>query len=525
MPDPSPSDLLVRNGMIHLFDDDRTTVDAVLFRGDTVASVGENAIDTASADADVLDLDGRTVLPGFNDAHTHIFSVGIQLIESDLSDASNRAEALNALRENAETTPAGNWVLGFGYDESTWPEGERDYLAKAELDEISTDHPIAAHRVDGHSVSLNSVALERVDFDGVDHDVITDADGDPTGRAVEDAAGRVKIDSYPDPAKARRALSAAIDRYHELGTTSVQTVAGLTAIREHGSITQEALHRAWREDGLDLRITYYAHASQAESLSDLQLASSFGDEFLRIGGLKTFSDGSLGSRTAKIHGEYIDDPGNDGQMVHDGDQLEAWYREAARADQQIATHAIGGQAIDIVIDRYEAVLEDYDIDDPRLRVEHFELATDEAIERMAEHGFIASVQPNFLQWSMNDGLYEARLGEDALSANNRYADILEADVPLAFGSDKMPPGPLYGIDYAVNTPHDPQRLSVDEAIAAYTRGAAYAEFAEDEKGTLEPGMVADAVVLDRDPHDHPEAIADIDVEQTIVAGEVVYEAE
>ncbi|MFB6299231.1 MAG: amidohydrolase [Halobacteriales archaeon] len=525
MPDPSPSELLLRNGTIHLFDDDRSTVEAILFRGDAVAAVGGGAIEAADDGAEVIDLDGRTVLPGFNDAHTHLFSVGIQLIESDLSEATDRETALDALQENAETTPEGNWVLGFGYDESTWPEGEREYLSKAELDEISTAHPIAAHRVDGHSVSLNSVALEQVDFDGVEHDVITDDDGEPTGRAVEDAAGRVKIDSYPDPAKARRALSAAIDRYHELGTTSVQTVAGLTAIREQGSITQETLHRAWRNDDLDLRITYYAHASQAESLSDLQLASGFGDEFLRIGGLKTFSDGSLGSRTAKLHGEYIDDPDNDGQMVHDGDQLEAWYREAARADQQIATHAIGGKAIDIVIDRYEAVIEEYDIDGPRLRIEHFELATDEAIERMADHGFVASVQPNFLQWSMDAGLYEARLGEDALPANNRYADILDADVPLAFGSDKMPPGPLYGIDYTVNTPHDPQRLSVDEAIAAYTRGAAYAEFAEEEKGTLEPGIPADAVVLDRDPHDHPEEIAEIDVSKTIVAGEVVYETD
>ncbi|WP_135806381.1 amidohydrolase [Halorussus marinus] len=519
------SELLLRNGDVHLFDDDRTVAESVLFRGDRIAAVGStDDVESAADDPDVVDLDGRTVLPGFNDAHTHILSVGIQLIETDLSEADDREQALAMLSENARDTADGNWVLGFGYDESTWPEGDRSYLSRAELDGVTETNPVAVTRVDGHTVSLNSEALEKVDFEGVEHDVITDEQGDPTGRVVEDAAGRVKIASRPDVEKARRALDAAITRSHELGITSVQTMAGLTAVRDHGNLVQETLQKAWEDDDLTLRVTYYVHASQAESLSDLELAPGFGDEYLRVGGLKTFSDGSLGSRTAKIHGEYADDPSTDGQMVHDGDELEAWFREAARADQQIATHAIGGRAIDIVLDRYEAVLDEYEIEEPRLRVEHVELATDEALDRFADHDIVASMQPNFLQWSKPDGLYEARLGTDALPTNNRFRDIDGADVPLAFGSDKMPPGPLYGIHHATNSEYDPQRLDVDRAIAAYTRGAAYAEHAEEFKGTLEPGKLADAVVLGRDPFEHRAEIEEIDVELTIVGGEVVYES-
>jgi predicted amidohydrolase YtcJ len=516
------SELLLRGGTVHTLDDDRTTAEAVLFRDGRVAAVGDTAtVEDAATDPETVDLDSRTVLPGFNDAHTHVFSVGIGLLETDLSAADDREQALELLADNAGSTPAGEWVLGFQYDESTWPPGGRDYLTKAELDSVSTEHPIVAVRVDGHSATLNSRALEEVDFSGVEHDVRTEG-GEPTGRVVEDATGRVRAASYPDVPKAREALDAAIDHYHELGVTSIQTVAGLTRVRDHGYVQQEALFAHWRDDDLDLRTTFYVPQWQAESLSDLEIASGFGDDWLRLGGLKTFSDGSIGSETAKTHREY--DGGGRGEMVNDREQLREWFAHAARTNQQIATHAIGGEAIDIVIDEYERALEAYDEEfDPRLRVEHAELATDEAIERMADAGIVASMQPNFLQWNGADGLYENRLGADVRPENNRYRDVLDADVPLAFGSDKMPPGPLYGMGFAVDSPYERQRLAVDEALTAYTRGAAYAEFQEDEKGVLESGHLGDAVVLDSDPYEHPDSFDDIGVEMTVIDGDVVYD--
>jgi predicted amidohydrolase YtcJ len=212
-----------------------------------------------------------------------------------------------------------------------------------------------------------------------------------------------------------------------------------------------------------------------------------------------------------------------GEMVNDADQLSEWFAHAARTNQQIATHAIGGEAIDIVLDEYEEVLDEYDGEfDPRLRIEHAELATDEAIERMKDAGVVASMQPNFLQWNDEDGLYANRLGTDVRPENNRYRAMLDADVPLAFGSDKMPPGPLYGMNFAVNSPYKSQQLTVDEALAAYTRGAAYAEFQEDEKGVLEPGRLADAVVLDTDPYE-AEDLNDVGVELTVLGSDVVYD--
>jgi|AntRauTorcE11898_2_1112593.scaffolds.fasta_scaffold01888_8 predicted amidohydrolase YtcJ len=516
------TELLVHGGTVHTLDDDRTTVEAVLFRDGRVAAVGDTAdVEAAATHPETVDLDGRTVLPGFNDAHTHVFSVGIGLLETDLSAADNREEALELLAENAESTPEGAWVLGFQYDESTWPPGGRDYLTKAELDSVSEEHPIVAVRVDGHSATLNSRAIEKVDFAGVEHDVRTE-NGEPTGRVVEDATGRVRAASYPDVPKAREALDAAIDHYHELGVTSIQTVAGLTRVRDHGYVQQEALFAHWRDDNLNLRTTFYVPQWQAESLSDLEIASGFGDDWLRLGGLKTFSDGSIGSETAKTHREFAG--GGFGEMVNDREQLREWFAHAARTNQQIATHAIGGEAIDVVIDEYERALEKYDDGfDPRLRIEHVELATDEAIERMAEAGIVASMQPNFLQWNGEDGLYENRLGADVRPENNRYRDVLDAGITLAFGSDKMPPGPLYGMGFAVESPHESQRLSVDEALTAYTRDAAYAEFQGDEKGTLEPGRLADAVVLDADPYEQPEPFDDIGVDLTIVDGEIVFD--
>jgi len=515
------SELLLRDGSVRTMDDERTVVESVLFRDSRVAAIGtSDEVESAAKDPTVIDLKGRTVLPGFNDAHTHVFSVGIELIETDLSAADTRSEALGMLADNTNTTPAGEWVLGFSYDESTWPEGERSYLSKEELDDISTEHPIAATRVDGHTVSLNTSALDRIEFSS-NNDIVTD-NGEPTGRVVEDAAWEAKAASYPDPERAREALHAAIDRYHELGVTSVQTMSGLTSVRDTGSIDMEALFDLWGSDDLDLRVAYYVRADQLSSLVDLEVPHGFGDEFLQIGGVKTFSDGAIGSQTANLYGEFADDSGNSGTMVNDADTLLEWYRNAARANQQVATHSIGGAGIDTVIDQYEAVIKEFELTDHRFRLEHLELATDEALERIADAGIVASMQPNFLQWSTEGALYDSRLGSENLSQNNRFADVLDAGIPVAFGSDKMPPGPLYGIEHAVTAPHDSQRLTVDQAVAAYTRGGAFAESTEEDKGRLEPGKLADAVVLDSDPFSSEGSLRDIEVEFTIIDGEVVY---
>lgn len=521
----TPESLLLRGGTVHALDDERTTSSAILFRNGKVDALGDPARDASDSVERTIALDGCVVLPGFNDAHTHISSVGLTIHETDLGATDRRDHALDRLEENADRTEQGDWVLGFGYDESTWPSGERDYLTRSDLDAVSDEHPIAAQRVDGHTISLNTAGLDRVDFDGVKGDLRRDADGKPTGVVVEDAVIRVQEATYPDREKARTVIDLGIRRANELGLTSIQDMVGMTTPPGSGDPIHAAFHDAWREDELPIRLSYYVHVDRAAELSTLEIASGFGDDRLRILGLKVFADGSIGSQTAKLFDEFADAPGTDGQFVIGPDRLESAFATAARANQQIATHAIGDEAIDAVLDAYEAVLDEYDAPEPRLRIEHLELATDEQIERMADHEIVASMQPNFLQWSEAGGLYEMRLGKRWARENNRLDTIREAGVPLAFGSDTMPFGPLYGIHNAVTASHDEQRLSVDDALEAYTRGGAYAEFAEDRKGTLEPGMLADAVILDRDPYEHPEEIADINVLATIVGGEIVFESE
>lgn len=519
------SQLLLDGGIVYALDDAMTTYDGIRFRNGLVDAVGDDLRADAGSAVETFDLEGRTVLPGFNDAHTHILSAGLAIHETDLETADSRAEALESLRANAAETDPGEWVLGYGYDESTWPEGDRTYLTRDDLDGVSDEHPVAAQRIDGHTVSLNSEGLDAVEFDGVEDDVRRNERGDPTGVVVEDAVIRIREATYPDLGKARTALDLGLRRAAELGLTSVQDMAGMTTPPGRGDPAHAAFFDAWRDGELPVRLGYYVHVDRAAELSSLEIASGFGDDRLRLLGLKVFADGAIGSRTAKLSGEFADDLGNDGQWVRDRDALVEAFATASCANQQIATHAIGDEAIDAVLDAYERVRSSYDVPEPRLRIEHAELATDDQIERMNELGVIASMQPNFLQWSDHNGLYESRLGAEWRQTNNRFGSIRRADVPLAFGSDKMPFGPLYGIHHVVNAPHESQQLSVEAAIKAYTRGAAFAEFAEDQKGTLEPGMLADAVVLERDPFEHPDEIREIDIAATIVGGEIVYRAD
>ncbi|MHC3439201.1 amidohydrolase [Natrialbaceae archaeon A-gly3] len=519
------SQLLLDGGTVYTLDDALTTYDAIRFRDGLVDVVGDDLRSESGQDVETFDLEGCTVLPGFNDAHTHILSVGMSLHETDLAGADNRSEALEALRENAATTDPGEWVLGYEYDESTWPAGEQTYLTRNDLDSISDKHPIAVRRVDGHTVSLNSLGLDAVNFDGVEGDIRRDERGKPTGVVVEDAVIRVQETTYPDHEKARTVLDLALRYAAEHGLTSIQDMAGMTTPEGRGDPAHAAFFDAWRDDELPVRLAYYVHVDRATELSNLEIASGFGDDRLCLLGVKVFADGAIGSQTAKLSGEFSDDPGNDGQWVLDRGALTDVFETAARANQQIATHAIGDEAIGAVLDAYEDVLPSYDVPNPRLRIEHAELITDEQIERLNDLGVVMSMQPNFLQWSSRDGLYESRLGAEWRRRNNRFGAIVESDVPLAFGSDKMPFDPLYGIHHAVNAPHEEQRLSVEAAIRAYTHGAAFAEFAENKKGQLKPGMLGDAVVLDRDPFDHPDKINEINVIATIVGGEIVYRSD
>ncbi|WP_312910476.1 amidohydrolase [Natronosalvus caseinilyticus] len=471
-------------------------------------------------ETDVIDCEGRPVLPGFIDAHTHVENMGQYLVHVDLSAAETLEGALDALATHADDASDREWLLGFGYDESAWPENR--YLTAADLDAVSEDRPVVAMRVDMHTASLNSVTLERLAGSMPDADVETEG-GEPTGVVVEEATEAVWEAIEPDYAETRDLVTAALDHANALGVTGV-----------HDKVRQSHAPRVYRDleaaDAPTCRVRLDYWSDHLESLLDAGLATNGGSEFVQVGGIKSFTDGSFGGRTAKLFEPYLDRPeggtegANDGrgQWVVDPDELEAIATKAtAEGDYQLTVHAIGDEAVEETISAFEATP---NVESARHRVEHVELTTDDHLERMADAGIVASVQPNFLQWADEGGMYDRRLGEERRRRTDRYRSMLEAGVPLAFGSDCMPLDPLLGVHHAVNAPVEAQRLSVTAALRAYTAGAAYAGFDEDRLGTLEVGKKADITVLEASPWDQPEKIDEIDVATTLVDGAVVHDA-
>ncbi|GAB7014382.1 amidohydrolase [Halolamina salina] len=508
------ADTVFLDGEIHTLTDPDETYEAVAVRDGEIVRLG-SSYDVeflAGTDTDVIDLDGRVLLPGFIDAHTHLTTVGKYLVHADLSAADDLDEAVSRLRERAAETDHPEdpeWVLGYGYDESTWPEDR--YLDREDLDAVSEERPVVAFREDLHVASVNSVALDRYEDEMAEENVHYD-DAEPTGVLVEDAVNVISEAVAPDAEETGRLVAAAQARANELGVTGVHDMV-------RGSYAPEVYRDMDLADELSLRVRINYWSDHLDALIETGLRTNHGSEMVRVGGVKSFTDGSFGGRTAKLSEPYHDDTDEYGSWVVDPEELNEIVQKADEAGFQLTVHAIGDEAIDETLDAFEAT------DDPggmRHRVEHVELASEEAIERFGEMGVVASVQPNFLKWAKEGGLYESRLGARR-AETNRYALLDGAGAPIAFGSDCMPMDPLLGVHHAVNTEVDAQRLAVTEALRAYTLGAAYAGFDEGRLGTVETGKLADFTVLERSPWEHETEIDEIDVAMTVVDGEVVYD--
>ncbi|ELY42721.1 amidohydrolase [Natronorubrum tibetense] len=515
------ADLIVTNAEVHTLTDPDTVHEAVAVRDGDIVRLGD-ADELAfleGVETDVLDCEGRVVLPGFIDAHTHMEQLGQHLVHADLSSADSAESCVDLLRRQAEADPGREHVLGFGYDESSWDGSRTKPLTREELDRVSEERPVVALRVDLHTVSLNTAALEAFADDLPDDD-LRYADGEPTGVAVEDAAEAVRSALTAGREEMREVLTAAMERAVELGVTGVHD-------KVRGSRAPQVYRELAADDALPLRVRIDYWSDHLESLVDVGLPTNAGSDRVRTGAIKSFSDGSFGSRTARVREPYADaetaeEASEDarGQWVVDPDELASVTERASDEAFQICVHAIGDEAIEETLSLLE---ETPNAATARHRIEHAELVTDDHLERMAEAGIVASMQPNFHRWADEGGLYDQRLGRERRNRTNRLRRVLEADVPLAFGSDCMPLDPLLGIQYAVNAGTEAQRLSVTEALRAYTRGAAYAGFDEDRLGTLEVGKRADLVVLEASPWDHSERIDEIDVATTVVDGEIVFD--
>ncbi|MFC7098391.1 amidohydrolase [Halobaculum marinum] len=509
----TPADLVVTNAEVHTLADPDETYEAFAVRDGRIVRLG-TSYDVeflVGADTETLDAAGRVALPGFVDAHTHLLNSGRTLVHADLSTADSPAEAVDLLRERASEvdTDAGEWVLGFGYDESTW--GESRYLTREDLHAVSETAPVVAFREDMHVASVNDPVFDRLREEMPDDDVHTEG-GDPTGVVVEEAVDPVYEAIEPDADEAEELIRAAQANANERGVTMV-----------HDMVRQSKAPEVYRDldlaDELTLRVRVNYWADHFDSLIDAGLRTNHGSDMVQTGAVKSYTDGTFGGRTAKLHDPYADDAGETGTWVLGPDGIADLVSRADAHGFQVTLHAIGDAAIDAVLEAYA------DTDAPgesRHRVEHSELASDEAIERMADLGVVASMQPNFHKWGFEDGLYDARLGDRRTDAN-RLPAYCEAGALLAFGSDCMPLDPLLGVHYAVNAPSEGQSLGVTEALRAYTSGGAYAGFDEGRLGTLERGKRADFVLLEESPWDRADAIDEVDVAVTAVDGDVVYD--
>ena len=509
------ADLLLVGGKVFTATRDHPWAKAFAVRDGRILAVGTESQVSRTAERSTrrIDLRGRVVVPGFIDSHTHMADSAGEFGWTRLDRARSLVEALDRLRKAAGRIPRGEWVIGIDWDEAKWPE--RRYPTREDLDRVSKEHPVVARRIDCHVGSVNSMALERasdlVSLRGFE----VDGSGRPTGILKEEAFGELYDRFASSPAVIERNLSRMARMAHRLGITSIHDVVTASG--------WEAYQRARRAGRLSLRVTAMTPSSVAASLTHAGIRTGLGDEWLRIGPVKVFSDGSLGAYTAALDAPYEGRPKERGMLVHPPTELRSILAAAHHAGLQTATHAIGDAAVRLVAETLAEIQQEDPRDPLRHRIEHFELPDEDVLRQARDAGLIASCQPNFVgQWSGPGDVYESRLGALRIQTNNPYRQIARLGIPLCFGSDGMPYGPLYGIHWAVNGYFEDQRLSPVEAFRAYTAGGAHAAFEERTKGTLEPGLWADFVILDGDPFVDPSRIDRCRVRETWIGGDRVY---
>jgi predicted amidohydrolase YtcJ len=540
------ADLLFVNGNVLTMDPARPRADAVAVAGGRILALPGDPSSVRAAQ--VVDLRGATLLPGFHDAHNHMAWFGMSLAEIDLRSpgVGSLDELYAAVAGRAETAAAGEWVVGSGYDQNKIG-GHPDRDA---LDRVAPGRRVWLRHASGHMCVVNSPVLADLGVaagavpDVPGGRVVTDAAGRPTGLLQERAqelVGRL-VNPYP-----LAALADAIDRagaqYLKEGITSC-TEAGIGGGWIGRSPVELAAYQAARDQGrLRVRVELMVasdvlhplagHGSDGLELGlDLGLRTGFGDDWLRLGAVKIFSDGSLVGRTAAMHDEFADTPGEAGYLQAGADELLATIVAAHRSGWQVATHAVGDRAIDLALDGYARAQAAHPRPDARHRIEHFAVSRPEQVARAAELGVIAVPQGRFAT-EIGDGMLAA-LGPARHGWLYRHRSLLDAGLTLPGSSDRPVAlgAPLLGMHDMVNrrtgsgAPYNPaEAITAEEALRAYTYGSAYASHQEQVKGSITPGKLADLVVLSEDPAGVPAAeIGGIEVLATFVDGRCGYDA-
>jgi predicted amidohydrolase YtcJ len=488
-----------------------------------------------------IDLQGQAAIPGFIDAHVHFIQGGFQLLEIDLKNTRSEAEFVERIGERAKTLKPGRWMEGGDWDEEAWPDSKLP--TRWMIDSVTPNNPVFLSRYDGHAVLANSLALKLA---GVTKDTRDRAGGvivrdphslEPTG-VLKDAAQDLvaRVIPRPTPDEFEEALKAGLAEARRVGVTSVQDIS-VDGDSPTGSFTGEIelLRRAEYEGWLTCRFYEITPIADWQRLADAGLAQGMGSDFLKMGAVKGFADGSLGSRTAWMWDPFTDDPGNGGlplPLMNPPAKMEAAVAASNKAGIQVAIHAIGDRANAEMLDIFARV-GGANTARRRFRIEHAQHLRPQDIRRFGKLGVIASMQPYH---AIDDGRWaEKRIGHERARSSSAWRSLLEAGAPLAFGTDwpVAPLDPLLGVYAAVTRAtldgkhpegwFPEQRLSVEQALRAYTQGSAYAAFEEKEKGTIAPGQLADIVVLSDDLFSiPPERIKEVHVVITIVGGKMVF---
>ena len=519
------------NARVWTGDERRPWADAVAVGGERIAAVGSSAEirKLAPAGARVIDANGGMVVPGFIDTHVHFVTGGHRLASVQLRDAKTPAEFIARIKAFAATLPEGSWITGGDWDHENWGG---DLPQRAWIDSITPNHPVWVTRLDGHMSLANSAALRAAGVTREARDVpggtiVRDAEGELTGVFKDNAEGLVgRAIPDPTPVQDDRALDAAMRYVAEQGVTSVHDM---------GSWGDLAVYRRAHDTGrLTTRIYAGVPLSTWERLRDSVAAGGRGDAQLRIGLLKAFVDGSLGSHTAAFFEPFTDVPTDTGLIVTPPETLYERVKGADAAGLHVAVHAIGDRAINMQLDIFERVARENGARDRRFRIEHAQHIAPADFPRFGSLGVIPSMQPYH---AIDDGRWAERvIGPKRIETTYAFRSLLDAGARVTFGSDWFvaPPTPLEGIYAAVTrrTLDDAnpdgwvpsQKITVEEALRAYTIDAAYASFEESEKGSLQRGKLADLVLIDRDlTRIPPESIREARVTVTVIGGKVVYE--
>jgi predicted amidohydrolase YtcJ len=529
-------DLIIFNARVHTMDEAHPNAEAVAVLGNRIAAVGSSKDLRALAGprTRVIDAHQHTVFPGFNDAHVHYLMGGFSLSNVDLRDASSPEEMARRLAAYAQKLPKGRWILGGDWDHEKWPGAPLP--TRQMIDAATPDHPVWVNRLDGHMALANSLALklagvtkETQDPPGgvIVHDPKT---GEPTG-VLKDGAEFIVDKAVPDKS---------FDEKHAAARAATAHAAsvGVTSVTDMSADADVGLYQYMLDRG-ELHNRIYAIRSIVswEVLGKTGVRQAFGSDMLRIGGLKGFADGSLGSSTALFFEPYRDTPETRGllfdQMLPEGIMLQR-VEAADKAGLQVMIHAIGDEANFRILEIYRQAAEKNGPRDRRFRIEHAQHLRASEIPRFGSQKVIASMQPYH---AADDGRWcDKRIGPERSKGTYCFRSLLNSGAVLAFGSDwtVAPLNPMEGLKAAVtrqtldgkhpNGWMPEQKLTLDEAVRAFTVGSAYAEFADHVKGTLTAGKLADLVLLDRDLYQTPPAEIDkARVALTVMDGKVVFE--